>query len=70
MTGTDDFVPQGVIPACLMPFDANLKIDRTAYQKHLRDLAGVDGITAITINGHASEVPALSFEEQQQSLDL
>ena len=70
MTGTDDFVPQGVIPACLMPFDASLKIDQTAYQKHLRDLADVDGIAAITINGHASEVHALSFEEQQRSLDL
>ena len=70
MTGTDDFIPQGVIPACLMPFDASFEIDQTAYRKHLRDLAGVDGISAITINGHASEVQALSFEEQRRSLDL
>ena len=70
MTGTDDFIPQGVIPACLMPFDASFEIDQTAYRKHLRDLAGVEGISAITINGHASEVQALSFEEQRRSLDL
>ena len=70
MTGTEDFVPQGVIPACLMPFDASFEIDQTAYRKHLRDLASVDGIAAITINGHASEVQALSFDEQQRSLDL
>ena len=70
MTGTEDFVPQGVIPACLMPFDASFEIDQTAYRTHLRDLAGVEGIAAITINGHASEVHALSFEEQQRSLDL
>ena len=70
MIRTEDFVPEGVIPACLMPFDASFEIDQTAYRKHLRDLAGVEGIAAITINGHASEVHALSFKEQQRSLDL
>ncbi len=70
MIGTEDFAPEGVIPACLMPFDASFEIDQRAYRKHLRDLAGVEGIAAITINGHASEVHALSFKEQQRSLDL
>jgi len=62
--------PQGVIPAALMPFDSNLDIDPVAYQKHLRDLASVDGISAITINGHAAEVHALTLSEQKQSLYL
>ena len=70
MSATKGFVPQGVIPACLMPFDVNLKIDEAAYRKHLRDLAAVAGVAAITVNGHASEVHALTFEEQQRSLDL
>jgi len=63
------FDPCGVIPACLMPFDSNLAIDEAAYRRHLRDLAAVDGIAAITVNGHAAEVHALSFEEQQQALE-
>ena len=64
------FDPQGVIPACLMPFDAELAIDETAYRRHLRDLAAVAGVAAITVNGHAAEAHALSFEEQRQALEL
>ncbi len=48
----DQFDPRGVIPACLMPFDSDLEIDEAAYRRHLSDLAGVDGIAAITANGH------------------
>lgn len=64
------FEPSGVIPACLMPFDESLEIDEFAYRQHLRDLAAVEGIAAITVNGHASEVHALSFAEQQRSLEI
>lgn len=67
---SDPFIPQGVIPACLMPFDAQLDIDERSYRRHLRDLANVDGITAITVNGHASEVHALSFAEQCRSIEI
>lgn len=66
----DPFDPRGVIPACLMPFDSDLEIDEAAYRRHLSDLAGVEGITAITVNGHAAEVHALSFEEQQRSIEI
>lgn len=66
----DQFDPQGVIPACLMPFNAHLEIDEHAYRRHLRDLAGVDGITAITVNGHAAEVHALSVEEQRRGIEI
>jgi 4-hydroxy-tetrahydrodipicolinate synthase len=64
------FEPQGVIPACLLPFTRSLDIDEAAYRKHLRDLAAVDGISAITINGHAAEVHALTFDEQRRTLDV
>lgn len=64
------FHASGVIPACLMPFDANLEIDESAYRRHLRDLAGVEGVTAITVNGHAAEAHALTFDEQRRSLEI
>jgi len=67
---TEPFDPKGVIPACLMPFDANLEIDEPAYRLHLSHLASVDGVTAITINGHAAEVHALDFEEQRRSIEI
>ena len=66
----DPFEPQGVIPACLLPFKADLEIDESAYRRHLGDLAGIDGIAAITVNGHAAEVHALSFEEQRHSIEI
>jgi len=66
----EPFDPRGVIPACLMPFDADLRIDEPAYRRHLSDLAGVDGITAITVNGHAAEVHALSLEEQRRGIEI
>ena len=64
------FEPKGVIPACLMPFDTDFSIDERAYRRHLNDVAGVDGIEAITINGHAAEVHALTIEEQYRTIDL
>ncbi len=64
------FDPKGVIPACLMPFDDRLEIDERAYRRHLSDLAGVEGISAITVNGHAAEVHALNFDEQQQGIEI
>jgi 4-hydroxy-tetrahydrodipicolinate synthase len=59
-----------VIPACLLPFDDDLNIDEAAYRKHLRDVAAVDGLSAITTNAHASEVASCTFEEQRRVLDL
>lgn len=64
------YQPQGVIPACLTPFDAKLDIDERAYRKHVEDLAGVDGVTAITTNGHAGEVSCLTPEEQRRAIAL
>jgi len=66
----DQFNPKGVISACLMPFDARLEVDEPAYRRRLSDLAGVDGVTAITVNGHAAEVHALSFEKQRRGIEI
>ena len=47
------YEPAGVIPACLLPFFDDLTIDEASYKKHLRDVAGVRGITAVTVNAQA-----------------
>ncbi len=64
------FEPRGVIPACLLPFDAGLDIDEAAFRAHLRDLAAVEGIAAVTVNAHSMEVHALSPDEQARTLDI
>src|SRR6266850_236863 len=64
-----DYVPQGVIPAVLLPFHDDLSIDEAAYRAHLRDVGSVQGISAITTNAHASEVASCTFEEQQRVLE-
>ena len=56
------FVPAGVIPAVLLPFHEDLSIDEASYRAHLRDVASVDGISAITVNAHASEVASCTFD--------
>lgn len=70
MTVQMPFEPRGVIPACLLPFDADMEIDEKPFRSHLRDLAAVEGISAITINAHSMEVHALSSEEQARTMDI
>ena len=62
----ESYIPRGVIPANLLPMHADLSIDEASYRKHLRDLADVRGVTAITTNAHASEVASLDYEEQRR----
>jgi 4-hydroxy-tetrahydrodipicolinate synthase len=62
------FEPRGVIPACLLPFSADLSIDERAYRTHLNDIASVEGVEAIATNGHAAEVHALTVAEQHRVL--
>jgi 4-hydroxy-tetrahydrodipicolinate synthase len=66
----DDFRPAGVIPACLLPFHDDFSIDERGYRKHLRDVAGVAGISALTVNAHASEAASCSDQEQERVLAL
>jgi 4-hydroxy-tetrahydrodipicolinate synthase len=66
----DNDQPRGVIPACLLPFFEDLSIDEQGYRRHLRDVAAVDGISAITVNAHASEAASCSDDEQARVLDL
>jgi 4-hydroxy-tetrahydrodipicolinate synthase len=64
------YSPHGVIPAVLLPFDAELQIDEFHFRKHLREVAATAGISAITVNAHSTEVSSCSFEEQRRVLEL
>lgn len=64
-----DYVPHGVIPATLAAFDADYKFDWAETRKHLAFAADVEGVTAITVNGHASEVHACTLDEQTRMMD-
>jgi len=64
------YVPHGVIPAVLLPFDNDLAIDEPGFRKHLRDVAAVEGLSAVTINAHSTEVASCSFDEQRRVLDI
>ncbi len=65
-----DYIPQGVIPAVLLPFNEDLSIDEASYRAHLKDVGSVEGISAITINAHASEVASCTFDEQRRVLEI
>ena len=70
MTARHKFHPHGVIPAVLLPFFDDLSIDEESYRAHLRDVANVPGISAITINAHSTEAGSCTFEEQQRVLAI
>ena len=60
------FVPHGVIPAVILPFHDDLSIDEANFRRHLRDVTATDGISAITINAHSTEVASCTFDEQKR----
>ena len=64
------YLPHGVIPAVLLPFDNDLTIDEAALRKHLREVAATDGISAITVNAHSTEVASCTFDEQRRVLEI
>ncbi len=64
------FRPAGVIPAVLLPFKEDLSIDVAGFKRHLLEVADVEGVTAITLNAHSSEVASCTFEEQRQVLEI
>jgi len=70
MTPFKDWTPQGVIPAVLLPFKPDFSIDQSAYRHHLRDVGGTAGISALTVNGHSSEVHACTLDEQREVLRI
>src|SRR6516164_8373817 len=70
MSRHPNYLPHGVIPAVLLPFNDDLSIDEKSFRSHLRDVAATDGLSAITINAHSTEVASCSFDEQRRVLDI
>src|SRR6202042_3965895 len=70
MSRHPDFVPQGVIPAVLLPFHAELSIDERSFRAHLRDVGAVQGLAAITINAHSTEVASCTEDEQRRVMEI
>ncbi|HEY1363761.1 MAG TPA: dihydrodipicolinate synthase family protein [Xanthobacteraceae bacterium] len=64
------YLPHGVIPAVLLPFHEDLSIDEKSFRGHLRDVAATEGISALTINAHSTEVASCSFDEQRRVLEI
>jgi 4-hydroxy-tetrahydrodipicolinate synthase len=65
-----NYVPHGVIPAVLLPFDNDLAIDEASFRAHLRDVASVEGLSAITLNAHSTEVASCTVDEQRRVLEI
>ncbi|MEZ5906625.1 MAG: dihydrodipicolinate synthase family protein [Geminicoccaceae bacterium] len=62
--------PKGVIPATLLAFNDDFSINEQESRRHLAEVAATKGLNAITVNGHASEVHACTFDEQKRILDI
>ncbi|MFD5539747.1 dihydrodipicolinate synthase family protein [Streptomyces sp. NPDC127079] len=65
-----EFLPQGVIPAVLLPYHDDLSIDEQAFREHLHDVTSTEGISAISINAHSTEVASCTFDEQRRVLEI
>jgi len=65
-----NYLPKGVIPAILLPFNDDLSIDEGSFRSHIRDVASTEGVSALTINAHSTEVASCTFDEQRRVLDI
>jgi 4-hydroxy-tetrahydrodipicolinate synthase len=70
MTRHPAFVPEGVIPAVLLPFTDDLAIDERSFRGHLRHVVSTEGLSAITVNAHSTEVASCTFEEQRRVMEI
>src|ERR1700746_2701084 len=64
------YTPHGVIPAVLLPFADDLTMYEKIFRKHLADVAAAEGLSAITVNAHSTEVASCSFDEQRRVLEI
>jgi 4-hydroxy-tetrahydrodipicolinate synthase len=61
----------GVYAAALCPLDsAGRHLDEAALARHIEELASVDGIVGLLINGHAGENFALSREDKRRVVEI
>ena len=48
----------------------DFQINEKASRKHIKECALTNGISAVTVNGHSSEIHACNFEEQKRILSF
>lgn len=65
-----NYLPNGVIPAILLPFNDDLSIDERSFRAHIQDVGATEGLSALTINAHSTEVASCTFDEQRRVLDI
>ena len=70
MTKTNKIKLEGVIPATLIAFNEDFEIDEKESRKHIKQCAKTNGISAITVNGHSSEIHSCNLEEQKRILNF
>lgn len=70
MSRRRDFIPHGVIPAVILPFHEDFSIDEASFRQHLRDVASVQGLSAITVNAHSTEVSSCTDAEQREVMEI
>ena len=70
MSYRKNFNLEGVIPATLLSFNDDMSINEKESRSHIKSCGLTDGITAITVNGHSSEIHACNFEEQKRILEF
>lgn len=54
----------GVFPATLCPFLDDERVDDAGLRAYLAELAAVDGVTGLVVNGHTGEIASLLDEER------
>jgi 4-hydroxy-tetrahydrodipicolinate synthase len=54
----------------ILPFHDDLTIDETSFRKHLRDVTATEGLAAVTVNAHSTEVASCTFDEQKRVLEI
>ena len=70
MIKTNKIKLEGVIPATLIAFNEDFEIDEKESRKHIKQCAKTNGISAITVNGHSSEIHSCNLEEQKRILNF
>ena len=70
MLKTNKIKLEGVIPATLIAFNEDFEIDEKESRKHIKQCAKTNGISAVTVNGHSSEIHSCNFEEQKRILNF
>ena len=63
------YVPHGVIPAVLLPFNDDLSIDEKSFRSHLRDVAATKGSPRSPSTPIRPRSPPARFDEQRRVLD-